>query len=48
MRYCDHAPDDAASTIKGPIHHHSSYIMYAVIVLQYALSKMIQKHFAEK
>lgn len=46
--YCDHTPDDAASTIKDPIHHHPSCIMYAVIVLHYALSKMIQKHFAEK
>lgn len=46
--YCDHTPDDAASTIKDPIHHHPSCIMYAVIVLHYALSKMIQKHFAKK
>ena len=46
--YCDHSPDDAASAIKDPIHYHPSCIMYAVIVLHYVLSKMIQKHFAEK
>lgn len=46
--YCDHTPVDAASTIKDPVHHHPSCIMYAVVALHYALSKMIQKHFAEK
>lgn len=41
-------PDEAESTVRGPIRQYAFHIMHAVIVLHYALSEMIQKHFAEK